>query len=266
MAGTVPAGSTLVVEFLTPDGAADGNLIFVGSNNLGQTAPTYLAAADCGITEPDTTDSIGFPDMQLVMNVTGELLGAGSDISPVPWLKESTFDGSVDVDGYQDVIVTFEPLLPYVWQLGTYTATLNINNSDNFNDPIAVPVTMNVIAPEYGVDLEQNSVKIGSAGETITYGLSLTNLSNSPPDTFVIVAGAHNWPTSVESSVVGPLAMDETDTFTVEVSIPADAVMGASDTVQITAYSSGDVTQYDLVTLVTSTRLLEIFMPLVMRR
>jgi len=111
----------------------------------------------------------------------------------------------------------------------------------------------------------QNSVKTGNAGETITFELSLTNMSNSPPDTFVIVAGAHNWPTSVETSVIGPLAMDEADTFTVEVAIPAGAAYGASDTVQITAYSSGDGTKYDSVTLVTSTHLMEIYMPLIMR-
>jgi len=59
--------------------------------------------------------------------------------------------------------------VPYVWQPGIYTATLNINNSDSANDPISVPVTKNVIAPEYGLSLEQTTMMEGQAGDTIVY-------------------------------------------------------------------------------------------------
>ncbi|MBC8099855.1 MAG: hypothetical protein H7Y11_10465, partial [Armatimonadetes bacterium] len=68
----VPAGSTLVVEIFTPDGAADGNLFFIGSNANGENDPTYLAAADCGITNPTPVAGIGFPDMHIVMVVNGD--------------------------------------------------------------------------------------------------------------------------------------------------------------------------------------------------
>ena len=48
----VPAGSTLVVEFAVPDGEREasvaGDLLFPGSNDLGQTGASYLTAADCG--------------------------------------------------------------------------------------------------------------------------------------------------------------------------------------------------------------------------
>ena len=66
---SLPPGTTLVIEFFTPDGSANGDLIFVGSNPFGQTGDTYLAAADCGITEPTSVADIGFPDMHWVMNV-----------------------------------------------------------------------------------------------------------------------------------------------------------------------------------------------------
>jgi hypothetical protein len=76
--GTAPAGSQLVVEIFTPDGTATGNLIFIGSNAAAETGPSYLSAADCGITTPTTTAAIGFPDMHIVMNVNGcEQTGGG---------------------------------------------------------------------------------------------------------------------------------------------------------------------------------------------
>ncbi len=71
---TVPAGTILVVEFFTPNGQVDGNLIFVGSNNLGQTGDTYLTAADCGIFDPTSVADIGFPDMHWVLNVNAGTL------------------------------------------------------------------------------------------------------------------------------------------------------------------------------------------------
>ena len=76
--GTDPAGSELVVEIFTPDGQTAGHSFFIGSNNLGQTGPSYLLAADCGVTVPTPTGSIGFPGMHIVMNVTGE--AGGGDI------------------------------------------------------------------------------------------------------------------------------------------------------------------------------------------
>jgi hypothetical protein len=187
----------------------------------------------------------------------------GSPGDEVPWLSTDPVDGTVAADGYQNIAVTFESVLPYIWQPGTYTATLNINNSDSANDVISIPVTMNVIAPEYGLSLEQNMMREGRAGDTIVYELTLTNLSNTPPDSFVIVAGAHTWATTVDATVVGPLAMGEPATITVEVAIPTDASWGASDAVHITAYSSHDLTKYASVTLVTSTHLTKLYMPVI---
>lgn len=69
VSGTATASSKLVVELFTPTGV--GNLLYVGSNNLGETDPSYLRAIDCGINEPATCSSIGFPDMHIVMNVHG---------------------------------------------------------------------------------------------------------------------------------------------------------------------------------------------------
>ena len=60
-----------MVEVFTPNGQAAGNFFFIGSNAAGQTGPSYLAAQTCGINEPATTATIGYPGMHIVMNVTG---------------------------------------------------------------------------------------------------------------------------------------------------------------------------------------------------
>lgn len=63
----------LVVEVFTPSGQQAGNRFVIGSNDLGQTAPGYMSAAACGVTEPASTasDGIGFPNMHLYLTVTG---------------------------------------------------------------------------------------------------------------------------------------------------------------------------------------------------
>lgn len=70
--GSVPVGQQLVVEIFTPDGQTVGNGFFIGSNAAGQTAPSYIQAADCGLTTPGDLASIGFPNMHIVMSVTGD--------------------------------------------------------------------------------------------------------------------------------------------------------------------------------------------------
>jgi hypothetical protein len=61
----------LVVEVFTPNGQAQGHIFFMGSNSLGQTGASYLAAADCGAPEPRTTFSLGAPQMHIVLAVSG---------------------------------------------------------------------------------------------------------------------------------------------------------------------------------------------------
>jgi hypothetical protein len=136
--GVIPAGSLLVVDFFTPNGQGAGNSLFVGSNNLGQTAPTYLAASDCGVPEPTPTGDIGFPNMHLVMNVTGDV---GSQ--DIPWLSELPITGTVNADSVFNISVSFDAM---TYTVGTYTGTLKIKTGDTQNPTILVPVTMNVVA------------------------------------------------------------------------------------------------------------------------
>ena len=69
--GLAPAGSTIVAEVFIPDGAATNNSIFIGSNTAAETGPSYIRAPDCGSTQPATLASVGFPNVHMVITVTG---------------------------------------------------------------------------------------------------------------------------------------------------------------------------------------------------
>ncbi len=79
-----PATDDLVLDVFTPDGQAAGHSFFIGSNNLGESAPSFLAAAACGINEPTATGAIGFPDMNLVFSVNATEGGGGVVLPPPP--------------------------------------------------------------------------------------------------------------------------------------------------------------------------------------
>ena len=77
--GEVPAGGTFVVEVAIadsdPDADGNGNVFFIGSNVAGQTKPAYLRAptTGCDLVVPTQLTMVGpgFPDMHVVMTVTG---------------------------------------------------------------------------------------------------------------------------------------------------------------------------------------------------
>lgn len=85
LTATVPAGTLeLVMEVMTPDGTVVGNLFFIGSNTDPETGPSYLSAADCGVTDPTPTGDLGFPDMHIVMNVNGSCPSGSPTPTPSP--------------------------------------------------------------------------------------------------------------------------------------------------------------------------------------
>ncbi|GAB4144779.1 MAG: hypothetical protein Fur0021_01620 [Candidatus Promineifilaceae bacterium] len=195
--GVAPAGSVLVVEVFTPEGQTDGNSFFIGSNPNGETAPSYLAAAACGLPEPATTGSIGFPNMHIVMNVTGETdvePPACSNLADVPWLSEDPTMGTTAPGGSTDVTVTFDSTGLAV---GEYTANLCISSNDpdpgpgNGTDLVVVPVTLTVeaippmpaislsktVGTEAGVCATTDMIDV-VAGTDVYYCYTVTNTGN----------------------------------------------------------------------------------------
>jgi hypothetical protein len=67
------ATDTVVVEVFSPDGRPPtNNRFFIGSNAAGQSAPSYLSAADCGAPAPTDLASLGFPNMHVIMRLNGQ--------------------------------------------------------------------------------------------------------------------------------------------------------------------------------------------------
>ena len=71
---TVPAGDHLIVDMWIGDGQPNGAFFRVAGNSSGQTAPSYLAAAACGLADPFDMADIGFPNVHLIMTVNGVLV------------------------------------------------------------------------------------------------------------------------------------------------------------------------------------------------
>lgn len=71
-AGTLSSGS-MIVEIFTPVGPNGTESFFIGSNTAGQTAPSFIRADGCAITAPTDFAAIGFPDVHIVMNITGDV-------------------------------------------------------------------------------------------------------------------------------------------------------------------------------------------------
>jgi len=148
--GSAPAGSVLVVEVFTPNGQTAGHTFFIGSNSLGQTAPSYLAAEDCGIAEPTSTAAIGFPNMHIVMNVTGDTEFEPQpcdDPADVAWLSVSPDNGTTAPGASTPVAVTFDST---GLAAGTYNANLCVTSNDpdpgpgNGTNLVVVPVELTV--------------------------------------------------------------------------------------------------------------------------
>jgi hypothetical protein len=67
----VPAGSNLIAEVLIPDGLTAQAIFFIGSNNGGETRPSYIRAPICNFPNPSTYATVGQPQVQILLSVTG---------------------------------------------------------------------------------------------------------------------------------------------------------------------------------------------------
>lgn len=196
LTATVPAGAQLVAEVFTPDGVPAGNSFFIGSNTTAETGPSYLQAADCGLTAPTPTAAIGFPNMHIILNVRGTDAGP----PPMPMLTVTPATGA----NFGDV------------QPGqTANSTVTISNTGN------APVTITSLTPPTA---PFSVVNDGCTGQTlaamtgtctVTYRFSptttgqssqtITVISNAPPVTFVLQGNGAAPPIAVPGP--GPLAL-----------------------------------------------------------
>jgi subtilisin family serine protease len=180
--GTAPAGSTLVVEIDAPDASGVGGF-FVGSNPNGQTAPSYLRSASCGLTEPTDTATIGFPGMHIVMNVSGnaDVEVPTCDVpSGTPWVDVAPLSGTVTPGGNQVMSVTFDSTGFAGGEVLEADLCLASNDPD---DPlVSVSLTLEVEAVEApAIEVTPESLAAEQPEGTVTeQSLNIGNTGTAP--------------------------------------------------------------------------------------
>jgi hypothetical protein len=98
----VPGNANLVIEVFTPSGQAAGHSFFIGSNTSAETAPSYIMAAACGIPNPVTIASVGFPNMHMIINVNGNVATPASLITQIAGLPSGgTFPVGVTTNTFR---------------------------------------------------------------------------------------------------------------------------------------------------------------------
>jgi subtilisin family serine protease len=209
---TVDAGSTLVVEIDSPDLSGTGSF-FMGSNNQGQTAPSYLRSASCGLADPIDLAAIGFDNMQIVINVHGLAAPPSCEVpAGTPWVDVAPLSGTVAPDGTQAVEVTFDStgLEP-----GTLEANLCLETNDPNNQFVVVPVTLVVEAqPSIIVTPDALAATVFAGGAT-DETLTIENVGSATLDWVISQAEAEGAlaplgldPAAFARHVAGPGAPD----------------------------------------------------------
>jgi hypothetical protein len=239
--GSVPAGGTLVVEFFTPNGQTAGNSLFVGSNANGQTDATFLAAADCGITEPTDTAAIGFPNMQLVMLVNGTLAGPAfcDNVDDISWATVSPTAGTTTGGGSSAVDVTFDST--GLLAGSTYTGTLCVASNDAVNSLVGVPLTLTVEAAAPSITLDKTVGTDSSCATTdtitvtvgtdVTYCYTVTNTGN-------VTLDLHDLDDSELGSLLSGFAYDLNPGESVSITETVTIMASVTNTATWTASSS----------------------------
>ncbi len=189
--GTVPDGATLVAEVAAPDAAGYG-AFFIGANGAGQSAPSYLAAPGCGLTEPTDVAEIGRDDMHIVMNVTGRADTPACDLpAQTPWAQVRPLSGAVGPGGEQQVEVVLDSA---GMSAGTHDATLCLQSNDAVRPLRPVPVRL-VVVEIPAIEVAPGSLDVTQpAGSVTEHELAIANTGD----------GVLEW--SIETAAGAPAA------------------------------------------------------------
>ena len=136
--GTAPGGADLVVEVAVPDGTGAQAEFFLGSNNAGQTGPSFLLDPDCGDATPVDLAAVGFPDTHVILQV----VGTEDIIAPTGIAVDAAGDGVITLGEPVEVAPT--------WKNNTTSLTLG-GTASNLTGPGGLTYTLVDATASYGL-------------------------------------------------------------------------------------------------------------------
>jgi hypothetical protein len=144
------------------------------------------------------------------------------------------------IDG-ENIVIWYVPQMPKNGASPPYTCW-TVSGEPNpetypcFSGPMFVPVQPD--ATDHGVGLTPDvEPQTAAPGSTVSYSLAITN-TGSLSDTFTFSASGHAWDVVVPAAVT--LAAEASAAVQLTVTVPAEALAGATDALVLTATSAGD--------------------------
>ncbi len=157
----------------------------------------------------------------------------GSLCPGVDWMSASPVTGTLSTGGSQPGLLTLDAGAPSVTGPGTYAGILRIKSFTPYG-AVNIPVTMTV--SENGIALTPPAdAMAGDPGTVVTYMLNLEN-TGLVTDTFDLTSSGNAWDVLLPVTQI-ELASGANADFSVEVSVPANAMAGEMDSVMVTATS-----------------------------
>ncbi len=173
---------------------------------------------DAWLTRTITLTNSGTAQGAFIWNETTET-GLNTDLD---WLSIQPASGSIPPDGgVVSNVVLIDSGYPEVSTPGIYHATLALETEGSQQDiTYLVPITLSVLAREYGVAISPDQIGEGIPGQTVDYTLEITNTSEGLTDTFALEMGSSQWQTWLETISVGPIAAGVSQEVQMHVRIP----------------------------------------------
>jgi uncharacterized membrane protein len=156
----------------------------------------------------------------------------------VPWLTASPLTGALPtaspMGASQPVTLTVDAS---GMDAGTYPAHLRIANDTPYG-PVEVPMTLVVVYQYHVTVTPTTDARAGAPGAPVTHTLHITN-TGLLTDVYTIAVEGADWATTAptETASVSPGAVVSASLV---VTVPTDALCGASDTITVSVTSQGD--------------------------
>ncbi|NJK82242.1 MAG: hypothetical protein HC914_21260, partial [Chloroflexaceae bacterium] len=153
-----------------------------------------------------------------------------SPYSDVPWLSTTPDAGTVAADRSRTLTVQVDA---GNLDVGTHTATLVLPVSDGGVTQLVLPVTVEVLAGHTALQMSAGAEQTAVPGSISIHTILITNIGDTTVTPILSMQG-NTWKTSLLDNA-GTLAPGQSTVVEVAVQVPADALVGARDTVQIVA-------------------------------